>query len=256
MITLEELIKTEKSFKEKVETSIEKDYVIKRYNDYYQWLQDKLDEAPTVELKDSICSQKLKVIYSFIHWLDIHNIKAIEVSIEWNKKLIGRVGGYCSEYEERRKNGTLEDQTFKIKEHYVYNDLWNSKDLGTNSYCWSILQRTVSPNLIPSLIESFEHQEQSNTSETNKNVLRPGVNTQIPDDGSKYWHVEAKELMTYDECTQKGLGHHLLVFPIGHQRQNLSVGFLEPDKTKIKNDFDEKETKFLDTVFVEESLAD
>lgn len=256
MITKEELIQLEEKFKEKIETSTDNEFVIKKFDSYYKYLQDRLDEPQDQEMFNLINVQVLKLIYRLIQWLDRRNIKSKDFSKDWNKKLVARVGNYCNELNERRKNGTLDEQTFKIKEHFIHQDLFKERDALTVSYCWSMLIRTLGPELIPTLIQAFENGN-GELQEPNKHdtyVYRPGFDgKQIKDNGMKYWHLDAKELMTYDECTERCLGHHLLYYPVGHEWQNMSVGFMETDPSKVQKNFDKETEEFIETVFVDEA---
>lgn len=255
-LTKEKLIKTEKAFYEKVKSSTDKEHIIKRYDDYYKYLLEKDNESQTDEVHSLMKKQNFQLIYNFIQWCEENGVIAKDHSKEWNKGLIARVGEICSELKELKKGITEMQASLKIKLHYMGRDLLNCRDLLTASYCWSMLQRTIGPSFIPLCISLEE--EKKEPEQVGKTIIRQGFgNRKIEDKREKYWHVDAKEFMTYDECTERGLGHHLLCYPIGHDCQNLYVGFKETDPSKVQTDFDDKTKEFFDTVFVtEETIAD
>lgn len=238
MITKEKVNITNSGFYKKLESMVDNQEAFNTYDKYYKWLkQQEFDSTNDDSTLDEIKINILNLIYSSIQFFNRRNIKAKDFSKEWNKGLVAKVGNYGEEYQERNKNNTLGEQSFKIKEHFVYEDLWNSNDLATASYCWQMLQRSVSYELIPELINSFKQSNSPTPIEHNdKKVLaRPKIGGgTINDEGIKYWHTGANELMTYDECTEKGLGHHLLMYPTGHPNQGLYVGFNESDPSKIE----------------------
>lgn len=230
MTTVTQLNDYELQFKKFLEDTVSNDSVINRYNKYYKWLNSEMKKDNDEKLFISIFLSKLRLLYSFVQWLDRRNIKAIEISKNWDKKLIARVGSYCKELIQHRKEGTLGDATFKIKEYFVHQDLFYAEDLATAAYCCKIIQNEI-PYLFEGLIQTYEAQLQDKPIETNSNIKeRQGCNGTIKDDGRKYWHTGANELMTYDECTEKGLSHHLLM----DVEKRWYVGFSELDKTKIK----------------------
>lgn len=228
------LEKTEEKFYESLETITKPEERFKRYGDFWEWL--KYQEAEEV---------KARLIYSVVKWVMDTDTKVKGFTSRWNAKLVKRIGIFIEKWKGDEVISN-EEQTS------LFDRILKEPDFATMAYCCLMLQRDGVVNFSslykPSVREKHEFIETPIT----EDIKRPGIfKPYILDNGMKYYHPDTKELMTYDECTEKGLGHHLLMYPPGHEQQKTYVGFHEPDASKISTEFDEKTDEFLETVLID-----
>lgn len=195
---------------------------------YYNWLNESLAEETDVTAKVEIKNNFYKLLYAIAVLLQKNNIKLKGLAEKWNNSLVGRTYKLS-------KNRSMKD----VQE--LLDDLQAEEDFFTKAYCYFVLQQDGLVDFSKMLV----------TEKQMRTVQRPCIDGKtVADDGSKYWHTGAKELMTYDECTERGLGHHLLAYPIGHESKHCYVGFYEPDASKVHNPSKE-DAEWVDAVLVD-----
>lgn len=250
-MNLETLNTYKEKFEEFISSEKNNETVYERYDSFYKWLLNTIEEEEDKQLLNRLQAIRFETIHNLINWFEKKNLKAVGFSKEWDKTLIGRIGSWAKEYQSLESKLNI-PQKLAIKTHYIFKDLNDCRDVATVSYGWSIIEREAWPRATEIQIQMFSTTSEQTTSESNdiqRTVKRPRASKGfIDDDGSKYWHTGAKEFMTYDECTQKGLGHHLLVYPIGHSLQNLSIGFDEPNSDLVKKVENEEVEKWVEEV--------
>lgn len=234
------LEKTEEKFYESLETITKPEERFKRYGDFWEWL--KYQEAEEVK------EVKARLIYSVVKWLIKTDAIVKNFTSNWNPRLVKRTGTFIEKWKKSIGNFEIPNE----EQISLFDRILNESDFATMAYCCQMLQRDgvvdFSSLYKPSVREKHEFIE----TPIAEGIKRPGIfKPYILDNGMKYYHPDTKELMTYDECTEKGLGRHLLMYPPGHEQQKTYVGFHEPDASKISTEFDEKTEEFLETVFID-----
>lgn len=227
---LSKLNETFSIFNEKIKDETEPREVLNLYERFYGWLieniQKEEDEPTVVELHNAL----YRMLYGMINTISRLNFKCKDYSTKWNKHLIAKT------YEVSKLPAAP-----KLKA--LMNALVEEKDFPTKAYCYQVLQQDG--------VVDFSTMIVNKDKPTVK--LRPSMTgNEIEDDGKQYWHAEAKELMTYDQCTEKHLGHHMLMYASGDQK-GLYVGFNETDEailSAVKEKTISKETEeVLETVY-------
>lgn len=213
---LERIFNVKKSFNEKVEQ--EKDPVekLKLMEKYYNWLRESLNVEEDVKAKVELSNDFYRLLYGIAACLQKMNVKLKDLSDGWNGALVGRTY-------------RLSKDRSKTELQNLMEDLIKEEDFPTKAYCYQVLQQDGVVDFSKLMV----------TEKQMRTVQRPkaGGGT-VADDGSKYWHTGAKELMTYDECTERGLGHHLLAYPMGHSLSGCYLCFDEPNRDLVKGSKD------------------
>ena len=222
-----ELLKTLNTFNEKVENEEDNKRLIDLFERCYDWINENISTEESVEMKTQLQNSLYQLMYKLVSTLINRNIKCKEISTAWNGRLVRKVYDLTKE-----KNN-------KSQLSQLIGEVEQEKDFPTKAYCYQVLQQDG--------IVDFSKLITSDRQFTT--VQRPRIDGGfVEDDGRKYWHIDAKELMTYDECTEKHLSHHLLTYPIGSDKAKLYVGFDEPDKTLIHQTNNEQVEEWVETV--------
>lgn len=232
MINDLKLRELEQRFKEKSEKVGDTNEMYDLYESFYQWLNGQKD------CSDELIRVKYTLLYKALRWFDSLHIREKDLSKHWNKSLVKRIVSSAEKEKQYIENGRGSSDEAKIDRELWMNELKEEMDFATVVYCYRILEKTEVIT-IPSLLSLVGS---SNKQSTLQAIKRPRIGSNsdfIMDDGRKYWHAGAKELMTYDECTERGLKHYLLAYASGDLK-GLFVGFDEPDScTSTKKDSEE-----------------
>ena len=227
------LEKTEEKFYESLETITKPEERFKRYGDFWEWL--KYQEAEEV---------KARLIYSVVKWLIKTETIVKNFTSSWNPRLVKRTGTFIEKWKG-------DEDVSNEEQASLFDRILKEPDFATMAYCCQMLQRDKVINFAD-LYKVKPKAKKEEPSIEPQGIKRPAISKPyILDTGMKYYHPDAKELMTYDECVERGLGVHLLMYPKGHPMQNIYVGFHETNSDKIQTEFDEKTEEFLETVFID-----
>lgn len=211
-------------FSEKMEKVTDTNEMYDLYESFYQWLKKQKG------CSDELLRVEYTILYRALRWFDALHIREKDLSKHWNKSLIKIIASAAEREKQYTANGRDLSDEAEIDRDLWVNALNKEMDFATVVYCYRILERAeVFP--IPKALSILDSKQDHHKVQT---VLRPRTGSDgsfIKDDGRKYWHVDAKELMTYDECTQRGLNHCLLAYADGNLK-GLFVGFAEPDNSK------------------------
>lgn len=200
--------------------------VFNKFEGYLNFLNGAINDPSNAEVVETLIDMKYNMLYQLVYWMVSNNVIAKQRSTNWNGFLVRQVGDNCKQIRLTNTNGYLSAYTVG-KVMSMIEDIEAEQDFATKAYCYQIIQTTGGINLAAwSKIINKERDEAARS--TNRPRMGGGF---VKDDGSKYWHTGAKELMTYDECTEKGLGQHLLSYPIGSQYDGLYVGFEKCEKS-------------------------
>lgn len=231
MTTLEQMNEQQQKFVTKTQETLNVIESFKLHDKYYKWLLNQINDTDnTEEVRVDANVKRFNLIYQGTELLERNKAKAKDASVKWDKRLIARIGRLAYEDSNRAINGSANDADFKEAKSLLMTELNNADDLATVCYCYAIL-KTVNGIQVSKIIDSLLPKKVSETGHAG--TYRPGHYGDILDNGGKYWHSEAEELMTYDECTARGLAHCFLCYPDGPLK-NTYFGFSEPDKSKIK----------------------
>ena len=209
-------------FMERCENASNTNEVYDLYETFYQWLIKQ-------EGGEELLRVKFTLLYKALRWFDALHIKEKDLSKQWNKSLVKRIVT-CAEREKLYKeNGRGSSTEAQIDRELWLEELNNEMDFSTVVYCYRILEY-AGVFSIPYLLSCLDSTPKQTMIQT---ILRPNYKGEltIKDDGRKYWNAEEKELMTYDECTERGLKHFMLAHASGDLK-GLYVGFGEPDSSK------------------------
>lgn len=209
----EELKKIEDSFNEKITNESDSKQLVSLFERFYNWLVDSLKEEKDIEIQADLTDTFNRLLYTIASTLVRRSIRCKELSSNWNSYIVKRTFEIC--------NGKSKNSTKELLE-----DLLNEKDFPTKAYCYQIIQQN---GVVDFSSVVFNRKKASSTPRKGDNPNKPI----IYDDGGKYWHMIEKQLLTYDECTEKGFDHRWLAYPIGRDLQGLLVGFAEPDNRPI-----------------------
>lgn len=205
---------------------------------YYNYLDERFNEegSDTNEYVLAFMQCCYKIAYTVVQ----NNIKCRELSNSWNNFLVSRVYNLSSE---KRQLKEQYRKDFNKEVIDLFKQVRQEKDFPTKAYCITVMQND-------GLIDFSSAERIDVTKNTAKQTTpRAAIaGAPIEDDGMKYWHTGAKELMTYDECTEKHLGHHLLAYPIGNEKAGLYVGFDEPDRNLVEKCENEEVNAWVDNV--------
>lgn len=230
MITLQELKTVEEKFNRRIEGILDTKEAFDNYDRYYKWLIDKYKDETTTdkEVIEELLVQQFKLIKRASVFIERFGLQAKEVAKHWNKGLIKRVFQLVED--QLKATEELNEYESTLTKSLTLESILNSNDLGTVCCSFSILEK-VMPKLLTNCIRFLRGEEDAfpKKKENTVTVRKPKTDKNI-----KYWHPDAQEYMTYDECTERGLGHHLLCYPKGHDLQFTFVGFHEPDPSKCK----------------------
>ena len=223
----EKLLTASKAFNERLKEIKEEDKIklMERYNNFLFQLEVDGEE----EIKFFV--EKVREFYYTVYLLlNRSTLIMKEISTNWNPSLVARTFEFVKEFTSIKKKNPrpLSDDKLAIKLGHLLIFLNSEKDFPSKAFCIHILQ---SNNVV-----DFSFKEEASTEKKEETpiqyVVRPGCSSDIKDYGMKYYHLDAKEWMTYDECTKRGLGHHLL-----YRKENgqlIGMGFYEPDPSKIE----------------------
>lgn len=213
---LDKILKVKESFNDKAKDVKDPVEMLDIYERYYYWLRETLNKEEDIKSQVQLTNDFYQLLYGLAVAMQKNSIKAKELSEGWNRALVGRTYRLSKDRSKKELDALLDDL---IKE----------EDFATKAYCYQVLQQDGVTDFSKKMVTEKEL----------RTVQRPksGGGT-VADDGSKYWHTGAKELMTYDECTERGLNHFLLTYPLGHPYAKLGCGFDEPNKELVKGSKD------------------
>lgn len=231
----------EQRFSEKMEKAADTNEMYDLYESFYQWLNKQKGES------NELLRVKFTLLYKALRWFDALHVKEKDLSKHWNKSLVKRIASAAEREKQYMTNGRSSSEEAEIDRTLWGEALDKEMDFSTVVYCYRILERTE-VFTIPTALSFLDSQQE------NHNVqLRPRYDGKltIKDDGRKYCYAETGELMTYDECTERGLKHYMLAHASGLQK-GLYVGFGEPESccTPTKEDSGES-TKICDVVSID-----
>ena len=243
---MEKILEVDKTFYEKLKGIVDSVEKLNRFKDYYEWLNDLEVED---EEMDTLLQVKGKLIDKVVTMVNNDNLHLKELTNRWNGSLVRRVVDYCVSIENCNRSMSPIPSNEKIAS--VYKAVVNESDFVTKVYCWKLLRDRAG---IPFKDFGMEKKEENCGEPIEGKTMRPAYNETgyIADYGIQYWHTKEKQLMTYDECAEKGYGRHLLSYPPGHPLQGLYVGFAELDPSRVmrSEDYDEETKNFFNDIFV------
>lgn len=213
---LDKILKVKESFNDKAKDVKDPVEMLDIYERYYYWLRETLNKEEDIKSQVQLTNDFYQLLYGLAVAMQKNSIKAKELSDGWNGALVGRAY-------------RLSKDRSKTELQNLMEDLLKEEDFPTKAYCYQVLQQDGVVDFSKLMV----------TEKQMRTVQRPkaGGGT-VADDGSKYWHTGAKELMTYDECTERGLGHHLLAYPMGHSLSGCYLCFDEPNRDLVKGSKD------------------
>ena len=227
----EELLEIETSFNEKVKDETDSKEIVGLFERFYNWLVDKLSEEKETELQADLTDTFNRLLYTMTSTLTRRSIICKKLSSNWNASLVKRTYELC--------NGKTQAL---VKE--LLKDLLDEKDFPTKAYCYQVLQQNGVVDFSKVVVDRKKISSTPRKGYSDSNPI-------IYDDGRRYWHTVAKELMTYDECTEKGFDHRFLAFPMGSDSQGCYVGFDEPDNRPIPKCTNEEVIKLVEEIYTD-----
>lgn len=234
-------------FNEKCENASDTNEVYDLYETFYQWLNKQ--EGGGKEL----LRVKHTLLYKALRWFDVLHIREKDLSKHWNKGLVKRIATCAEKEKQYMENGRASSVEAQIDRELWVTELSDEMDFATVVYCYRILENSGIFS-IPLLLSSLDSTIGQPTVQT---VLRPRYDGKltIKDDGRKYWNAETGELMTYDECSERGLKHNMLMYASG-LRKGTYVGFGKPEGSKpstreLSNEGSDSSTKICDVVLID-----
>lgn len=226
-----ELLEIETSFKEKVKDETDSKEIVGLFERFYNWLVDKLKEEKETELQADLTDTFNRLLYTMASTLTRKTIICKKLSSNWNSSIVRRTYEICNNKSQGFTKELLED-------------LLLEKDFPTKAYCYQVLQQNGVVDFSKVVVD---RKKLSSTPRKGYSDSNPT----IYDDGRRYWHTAAKELMTYDECTEKGFDHRLLAFPMGSDLQGCYVGFDEPDNRPIPKCTNEEVIQLVEEIYTD-----
>lgn len=141
---LKELLKTKNSFKEfTMKNSSNIKLVLEKSEKYFNWLNDSIAIEKDETIKTKLIVEWLKHIDSSIRLCDKNGVKHIEISSNWNTKLVGLVLNAVKAYREESAMLQEKDSESQPKAYtnieIAMGRLIRETDFATTLYCFKIL---------------------------------------------------------------------------------------------------------------------